>query len=31
MLVAYIGLFLFFRFRGGYRAVALAPPPLNKT
>ncbi len=30
MLVAYIGLFLYFRFRGGYRAVALAPPPINK-
>ncbi|MCX6550457.1 MAG: hypothetical protein NTY02_05525 [Acidobacteria bacterium] len=29
MFVAYGGLFLFFRKRGGYRAVALAPPSSN--
>lgn len=31
MLVAYVGLFLIFRRRGGYSAVALAPPPANQT
>jgi len=30
MFVAYLGLFLIFRSRGGYRAVALAPPPSNQ-
>jgi MFS family permease len=30
MFVAYLGLFLYFRSQGGYRAVDLAPPPAGK-
>lgn len=31
LFVAYAGLFLIFRSRGGYRAVALAPPPTKQS